>query len=163
MLAGMTPFTFQVPSEFPSSCPRPLFMSPVPAGYPSPTEADVDRYVDLNERVIRHPDATFYVTAIGGSMTAAGIDEGDLLVVDRSIVDHAEGRIVIAITPEGSTIKRLAIVDGVPWLMPETADRSFRARRVDGDTLVWGVVTFVLKNMSEKGPPRDMPPGFDAN
>ena len=62
----------------------PLFLSPVAAGFPSPATDYIEKNLDLNEHLIKHPAATFFVTVSGNSMTGAGIFSGDLLVVDRS-------------------------------------------------------------------------------
>jgi len=75
--------------------PLPLYLTPVSAGFPSPAEDYLDRALDLNERLISNPAATFYVRASGDSMRDAGIQSGDILVVDRA-VEPRPGKIVIA-------------------------------------------------------------------
>ncbi len=63
----------------------PLYSSKVRAGFPSPADDYIERYLDLNEFLVRHPAGTFFVRASGDSMTDAGIHNGDLLIVDRSL------------------------------------------------------------------------------
>ena len=75
---------------------RPLFTCSVSAGFPSPAEDHVDRKLDLNELLVPHPAATFFVRVAGDSMINAGINNGDILVVDRS-VEATNGKIIIAI------------------------------------------------------------------
>ena len=69
-------------------CPLPLFSYQVPAGFPSPADDYIERYIDLNAQFIPHPAATFLLKASGDSMQEAGIFSGDTLVVDRSIECH---------------------------------------------------------------------------
>ena len=73
----------------------PLMQSCVMAGFPSPAEQYVEQALDLNELLVTHPAATFFVRAAGDSMVNAGILPGDILVVDRTL-DPVNGNIVIA-------------------------------------------------------------------
>jgi DNA polymerase V len=73
----------------------PLFISRVPAGFPSPADDYMDKKLDLNEHFIKHPEATFYCRVSGQSMTGAGIFDGDLLIVDRA-VNPAHGDVILA-------------------------------------------------------------------
>ena len=73
----------------------PLFISQVPAGFPSPADDYMDKQLDLNEHFIKHPAATFYCRVSGQSMTGAGIFDGDLLIVDRA-VNPVHGDVVLA-------------------------------------------------------------------
>ena len=86
---------------------RPLLASRVEAGFPSPADDYVERSLDLNEELIQHPAATYFLRAGGCSMQGAGIHDGDLLIVDRSI--NAEpGMVVVAVVDGEFTVKRLA-------------------------------------------------------
>src|SRR5471030_2397814 len=93
------------PANVESRCWRPLFAARVPAGFPSPADDYIERSLDLNEHLIRHPAATFFVRASGDSMTGS-IHSGDLLVVDRSL-EAADGSVVIAVIDGELTVKRL--------------------------------------------------------
>ena len=73
----------------------PLFLETVAAGFPSPAGDYIERRLDLNEHLIQHPSATFFVRVAGDSMTGAGIHDGDILIVDRSL-EPAGGSIVVA-------------------------------------------------------------------
>ncbi len=73
----------------------PLFGHRVRAGFPSPADDYLEQALDLNEHVIQHPAATYYVRAQGESMMRVGIHDGDLLVVDRAL-EPVHGDIVIA-------------------------------------------------------------------
>jgi len=96
----------------------PLFLSRVPAGFPSPADDYVEKRLDLNEHLIDHPAATFFVRVKGDSMEGAGIHDGDLLVVDRAL-EPSHGRIVIAVVNGELMVERLAFRDGHAWLEPE--------------------------------------------
>lgn len=89
-----------------SACILPVFSHTVPAGFPSPADDYVDRGLDLNEHLIQHPAATYYVRAEGDSMLSLGIHSGDLLVVDRSL-EATHGDVVIAAVDGEFTCKVL--------------------------------------------------------
>ncbi|HGU5938120.1 TPA: translesion error-prone DNA polymerase V autoproteolytic subunit, partial [Yersinia enterocolitica] len=88
--------------------PIPLFSEKIPAGFPSPAADYVERPLDLNELCIAHPAATYFVRVSGNSMTGAGIYDGSLLVVDRSITAK-HGDIIIAAIGGEFTVKKLCL------------------------------------------------------
>jgi DNA polymerase V len=120
----------------------PLYLSAVSAGFPSPADDFLDRPLDLNEHLIRNPAATFFVRVSGNSMLRAGIHNGDILIVDRSL-DPTPGRIVIAAVDGELTVKRL-VQEGERWLLVAEND-GYPAIALDevGDSLIWGVVRHV--------------------
>jgi DNA polymerase V len=122
----------------------PLFSHAVAAGFPSPADDYVEARLSLDQHLIRHKDATFFVRAKGNSMVGAGIFDGDLLVVDKSLI-AASGDIVIAVVDGDLTVKRLIKRGDVILLHPENPrfkDIEFK----EGQELqVWGVVTSSVK------------------
>ncbi len=125
----------------------PLFLSRVPAGFPSPAEDFADGVLDLND-LIEHPAATFVVRVSGFSMSGAGIFDGDLLVVDRSIKPRS-GQIVVAINDGDMLVKRLKRKKGCWWLIPEAPDHAeFQATPMGEGAEIWGVVKNVIRNLS---------------
>lgn len=123
----------------------PLMVVRVAAGFPSPAEDYVEGQLDLNEHLIRHPAATFYVRASGDSMRGAGIHAGDLLIVDRA-EPATSGRVVIASVDGELLVKRLIRQGGRIVLQAENesfAPMSF-AEDEGGELRVWGVVTAVV-------------------
>ncbi|VXD06442.1 DNA polymerase V, subunit D [Enterobacterales bacterium 8AC] len=86
----------------------PLFSDKVPAGFPSPAQDYIHKRIDLNEYCISHPNATYFLLASGESMLEAGITDGSMLVVDRSITAE-HGDIVIASIGGEFTVKRLCL------------------------------------------------------
>lgn len=123
-----------------------LFASPVKAGFPSPAEEYVEGRLNLDQHLISHPAATFFVRASGDSMLGAGIHPGDLLIVDRSL-EAAHGRVVIAVVDNELTVKRLYRRNGCIRLLAEN-DRYPPIEIASGMTLeVWGVVTHVIHDL----------------
>ena len=120
-----------------------LYSARVPAGFPSPATDYIDRKLDLNEHLVRHPAATFFVRVEGSSMIEAGIHSGDLLIVDRAL-EPTDRRIVIAVINGGMTVKRIRKLNGRLYLMPE--NKNFQPIEVseESDFQIWGVVTSVI-------------------
>jgi len=121
----------------------PLFSARVQAGFPSPADDHLERSIDLNEELIQHPTATFFVRVKGESMQDAGIQSGDILVVDRSLAP-TDRKIVVAMIDGEFTVKRFRNQDGRIFL--EAANDQFPRIEVSGDQelVVWGVVSFVI-------------------
>ena len=97
--------------------PLPLYSSRVPAGFPSPADDFIEHPLDLNEQLIRHPAATFFVRVEGDSMIDAGIQDGDVAVLERTGVAR-EGDIVAAYVDGRLTLKKLARISGTFVLVP---------------------------------------------
>ncbi|HST53612.1 MAG TPA: translesion error-prone DNA polymerase V autoproteolytic subunit [Pyrinomonadaceae bacterium] len=122
---------------------RPLFMTSVSAGFPSPAESYIEGHLDLNRYLIKHPVATFYVRVSGDSMAGAGIQPGSILVVDRA-VEADDGDIVIARIGDELCVKRLRLSRGRIWLMPEN-DRYQPIEVIESmDFEVWGRVMHAI-------------------
>lgn len=122
---------------------RPFFTCGVSAGFPSPADEHIDRKLDLNELLIQHPVATFFVRVAGDSMKDAGINHGDILVVDRSL-EAASGKIVIAIVNGELTVKRFVQNRASCQLVAANSDYPPVEITEDTDFSVWGVVTSVI-------------------
>ena len=123
---------------------RPLLASRVEAGFPSPADDHVERTLDLNEELIPHPAATFFLRAGGSSMLGAGIHDGDLLVVDRSLTAEP-GRVVVAVVDGEFTVKRLDRSEHGPILRAEHPGYAPIPIGPDTEVVIWGVVTWVLR------------------
>lgn len=129
----------------PAALPLPLYTSRIAAGFPSPADDHLEAPLDLNEHLVKHPAATFVVRVDGDSMTGAGIYNGDLLVVDRSL-DAKSGSIVVAVVNGEMTVKRLWMRGRHIRLVPENpAYKPIEIR--DGlDLVIWGVVAHVIRS-----------------
>jgi DNA polymerase V len=121
----------------------PLMLAGVQAGFPSPADDFIDKRLDLNEHLIQHPAATFFVRAAGDSMLGAGIHDGDLLVVDRA-VEATAGRVVMAAIGGELTIKRLERKGERLLLAPANPDYPSFDVTAREDFEIWGVVTHVI-------------------
>ena len=121
----------------------PLYLSTVEAGFPSPAEDYVEGSLDLNEDLIKHPAATFFVRVSGDSMINAGIFPGDILIVDRSL-EPVDKKIVIAVLDGELTVKRLRYRAVVPSLEPENDNYNPIKISEEMSFEIWGVVTNVI-------------------
>lgn len=121
----------------------PIFLCPVAAGWPSPAEDYIEDTLDLHKFAVRNQPATFFLHASGDSMLGAGIHDGDILVVDRSITANP-GKVVIAAIDGELTVKRLVKKGKKLLLMPENPDYPPIDITSHEDTCIWGVVTYVL-------------------
>lgn len=126
-----------------SRLPRPLFLVPVVAGFPSPADDYIENQLDLNRHLIKHPAATFFVRVKGDSMINAGIHSGDILIVDRSL-EAADKKVVIAIIDGELTVKRIRVKGREIHLLPENPDYAPTLIQGEMNFAVWGVVTTVI-------------------
>lgn len=139
---------------------------PVHAGFPSPAQDYVHEGVDLNKVLVKHPTATFYARVVGDSMMDAGVDEGDILVIDRSL-EPKEGDMAVCFVDREFALKFISFhepgkpsVNSSPgaasfsilpkrelWLLP--ANSSYPPIHVTetNDFTVWGVVTHIIKSV----------------
>lgn len=122
-----------------------LFSQGVSAGFPSPADDYIDKNIDLNEYLIKHPATTYLLKVSGNSMIEAGINSGDILIVDRSL-ESTDNKIVVAIIDGEFTLKRFRKIDGKLYLYPENPKYKPIEIKEDMNCQIWGVVTFVIHN-----------------
>ena len=124
----------------------PVLSAGISAGFPSPAMDFMDVSIDLNQLMIKHPSATFFGRVQGTSMLDAGISDGDLLVIDRSL-SPANNKIAVCFIDGEFTIKHIQKEVDCCWLMP--ANEKYKPIKVtkDNDFLVWGIVTHVIKKV----------------
>ena len=121
----------------------PIFTSRVQAGFPSPADDHLEDTLDLNTHLIHHQEATFFVKAQGDSMIGAGIHQGDILIVDKSLFPKS-GKIVIAVVDGEFTVKRLHKYKGNITLKAENPEFEDIKIRGTDELIIWGVVTSVI-------------------
>lgn len=121
----------------------PLFLSGVSAGFPSPADDYLDRKLDLNEHLVKNPAATFFVRVAGDSMTGAGINDNDILVVDRSI-EPSNNSIVIAVINGELTVKRLVKNKDSCRLLAENPDYPPLEITEETPLEIWGVAIYAI-------------------
>ena len=122
----------------------PIYSSKVEAGFASPADDFVEEYLDLNNLLVKHHEATFFVRVSGKSMVDAGIFPDDILIVDRSVT-ASDGKIVIANVDGDVMVKRLNIQGDRVILKSENP--KHKDIPVTGELYVWGVVTSVIHQM----------------
>lgn len=122
----------------------PLYGSRVAAGFPSPADDHIEAKLDLNQHLVKHPAATFFVRVEGESMLDAGIHPEDILVVDRAL-KPSNGKIVIAVVNGELTVKRLKMEQGGKLsLLPENKHYKPIEITEEMNFSIWGVVTSVI-------------------
>lgn len=135
-----------LPEVSPALLAMPFYDCSVSAGFPSPTDDSFGLTMDLNKHLVQNAPATFFVRTSGESMLNAGINDGDLLVVDRSLIAK-NNDIVIAAVDGDLTVKRLVHNNGRTILQAENP--AFSNIELNGDMAVslWGVVTNVIHSL----------------
>ena len=142
-MTAVTPTALKVSKP----CSLPLALCQVEAGFPSPADDYMEGSLDLNDHIIKHPSATYFVKASGDSMIGAGIFNGDLLIVDRSL-EASSGKVVIAEVDGQLTVKRLLkLSDGVFSLQSENSSYPPIELQEGNEVVVWGVVTHVIHDL----------------
>jgi len=136
-----------IPGEFKGQADLQLAPA-IKAGFPSPAEDYLHESLDFNRDLIRNPEATFYGRVEGDSMIEAGICDGDIAVIDRSLEAH-DGDVVVGYVNEEFTIKYLDLKhkdEGYIELRP--ANKDFRPIRIDSndDFEIWGVVVWTIRH-----------------
>lgn len=124
----------------------PLMSHSVRAGFPSPADDYVEKRIDLNDELIQHREATFFLRVRGHSMVGAGIDDGDELIVDRAIKPE-HGRIVVAAVDGELTVKRFYQRGGVVKLVAESPEFPDIELKDGQEMVIWGVVTKIIKSV----------------
>jgi DNA polymerase V len=131
------------PSAHDVTLQRPLFLSGVSAGFPSPADDYLDRKLDLNEHLIKNPAATYFVRVAGDSMTGSGIHDNDILVVDRSL-EPSPNDIVIAVINGELTVKRLVKNNDTWRLIAENPEYPSLEINDETPLEIWGVATYAI-------------------
>lgn len=133
-------------SEKSAQIKRPIVSEDIAAGFPSPAEDFKEVRISLDKELIKNEEATFYARVRGNSMIDANIEDGDLLVIDRSI-ETRNGKIAVCMIDGEFTIKRLKVEKNCVYLMPE--NKKYKPIKVteENELIVWGIVTYVIKKV----------------
>lgn len=124
----------------------PLYGHAIAAGFPSPADDYVETWLDLNQLLVRNRPATFFLRVQGDSMIAAGIHDGDILVVDRS-VEPVHRSVVVAVVDSELTVKRLVREHGRIELHAENPRYAPIRLREGQELVIWGVVVHAIHNV----------------
>lgn len=136
-------------ADLSSELPLPFADAGIKAGFPSPAQDYLEGTIDLNKELVRHPATTFYGRVKGNSMIDAGIKEGDLLVIDKSL-EPQDGDMVVAFIDGDFTIKYVRQEKDCLWLVPANADYQPIRVTEENDFMVWGVVTYTIKKRNRR-------------
>lgn len=120
------------------------FAESIFAGFPSPAEDIFDGSINLNKELISNPNASFFARVKGDSMTDAGIDEGDVLIIDKSAMPKTGGIAVCFLNGE-FTVKKLKIKDGTCTLLPANNQYPKIPIQPEDQFEIWGMVTYIIK------------------
>jgi DNA polymerase V len=137
--------TFYRP-DFESDIKIPYIKEGVSAGFPSPATDFMENDIDLNKELCKNPLATFYIKVKGNSMVNAGINDKDILIVDRSL-EPQDNKIAVCFIDGEFTVKRIKIEKNCVYLMPE--NKNYQPIKVtdENELIIWGIVIYVIKNM----------------
>ncbi|CAM1345332.1 LexA family protein [Tenacibaculum amylolyticum] len=123
-----------------------FFDTGISAGFPSPADDFKESRISLDEELIRNKEATFFARVSGQSMIGAGLDDNDLLVIDRSI-PPTNNKIAVCFLDGEFTVKRLRVEGNEVWLKPENPDYPIIKITEENNFLIWGIVTNVIKRV----------------
>ena len=115
----------------------------VPAGFPSPADDFIEMEINLQDYIVKNKEATSCVKVEGSSMTKAGINTGDIMIVDRSLTPK-HNDIVLAVIDGDFTVKRLAVNDNSVYLVPENDSFSPIKITESMDFQIWGIITHII-------------------
>lgn len=116
----------------------------IKAGFPSPAQDYLEQAIDLNKELIRHPASTFYGRVVGNSMRDEGIEDGDILVIDKSL-ELIDDDLAVCFIDGEFTVKRVRLETDAAWLVPSNSDYPLIKVTKDNDFMVWGIVTYTIK------------------
>lgn len=135
--------TFYLP-DYESDLKIPFIKEGVSAGFPSPAADFMENNIDLNKELSENPLATFYIKVKGNSMIDAGINDKDVLVVDRSL-EPRDNKIAICFVDGEFTVKRIKLEKECLYLLPENPSYPPIKVTEENQFIIWGIVTYVIK------------------
>ena len=118
----------------------------ISAGFPSPADDFKETRISLDNELVKNKEATFYARVDGDSMTGAGLEDGDLLVIDRSI-DPENGKIAICLIDGDFTVKRIRKENERIYLVPENENYQIIEIQEGNELIIWGIVEYVIKKL----------------
>ena len=118
----------------------------ISAGFPSPADDFKETRISLDRELVKNKEATFYARVIGDSMIGAGLDDGDLLIIDRS-KNPENGKIAICLVDGEFTVKRIKKEKEKLYLIPENKKYKVIELKEENELIIWGVVEYVIKKV----------------
>lgn len=136
-------FDFYTP-DYSTELELPFVDVGISAGFPSPADDFIELTIDLNRELIKHKDSTFFAKVKGDSMKNAGIFDGDLLIIDKSL-EPQDGKIAICQIDGDFTVKRIKKENDVVWLIAENEDYKPIKVTEENELMIWGIVIHSIK------------------
>ena len=118
----------------------------ISAGFPSPADDFKDSRISLDSELVKNKESTFYARVSGDSMIEAGLDDGDLIVIDRSL-DPENGKIAICFVDGEFTVKRIKKEKNKLFLMPQNKKYKPIEIKEENELIIWGIVEYVIKKV----------------
>ncbi|MEG1008151.1 MAG: translesion error-prone DNA polymerase V autoproteolytic subunit [Bacteroides sp.] len=131
-------------SDTSTTLPLPYAEEGIRAGFPSPAQDYMELSIDLNKELVPHPSSTFYGRVKGDSMKEEGIEDGDILVIDKSL-ELMNDDLAVCFVDGEFTLKRVRIDAAIIWLVPSNKDYPEIPITSENDFIVWGIVTYTIK------------------
>ena len=137
--------TFLKPKQE-SSMGQWLIEQGISAGFPSPADDFKEIRISLDRELVKNKESTFYARVSGDSMIEAGLDDGDLIVIDRSL-DPENGKIAVCFIDGEFTVKRINKERGKIYLQPENKKYKAIELKENNELIIWGIVEYVIKKV----------------
>ena len=118
----------------------------ISAGFPSPADDFKEIRISLDKELVKNQESTFYARVCGDSMFGAGIDDGDLLIIDRSL-NPENGRIAVCYIDGDFTVKRIVKENGKLYLKAENKKYKPIKLEEENELIIWGIVEYVIKKV----------------
>ena len=122
---------------------RPFVRAGISAGFPSPADDYLDS-IDLNSELIKDKEATFFAKVKGNSMIDAGINDGDILIINKAL-EPTNGKIAVCFIDGEFTVKRVQIEKEIVWLIPANPEFEPIKATPQNELIIWGIVTNIIK------------------
>ena len=123
-----------------------LINAGISAGFPSPAGDFKQERISLDKELIKNKEATFFARVSGESMVNAGLEDGDLIVIDRSL-EPTNNKIAVCFIDGEFTVKRLQVKKNKIWLKPENTNYKAIEVKENNELIIWGIVTNVIKKL----------------
>jgi DNA polymerase V len=146
ILHKSTNLTFFTPEDANDSFGALFFDTGISAGFPSPAEDFKEQRLSLDRELVKNKEATFFARVSGQSMIGAGLDDNDLLVIDRSL-EPENNKIAVCFLDGEFTVKRLKVKNNDVWLQPENPNYPIIKITPENSFVIWGIVTNVIKKV----------------
>ncbi len=143
-LNSTTTLDFYIP-DYSTELELPFVDTGISAGFPSPADDFIELTIDLNKFLVKHKDTTFFARVKGHSMKNAGINDGDLLVIDKSLQPQ-DNKIAICQIDGEFTVKRIKIEKDIVWLIAENEEYKPIKVTPENELMIWGIVIHSIKS-----------------